>query len=104
MPKVKKYTKGGMYVINFGEALAEILWHNYHPILTKKNEEIVRQQLLTEVRVNTQTAAYYLMENLDDLRGGNMKCIDCKHWSSSDSQSGICSIDDTWEKGRGTYN
>ncbi len=75
MPKVKKYIKSGpLYqysgeyiILSFGVALAEILWRNYHPNLTKENEEIVRQQLLTGYMVETVTATYCVINPIKDL-------------------------------------
>ncbi len=32
-----------------------------------------------------------------------MKCLNCKFWSSSDSQSGVCNIDDTWKHGEESF-
>ncbi len=75
MPKVKKYNyvhdrlvaTPGLDIINFGTALAEILFHNYHPYLTKKNEEEVRRQLLSGYMVNTNDHMYHIINPINDV-------------------------------------
>ncbi len=69
MPKVKKIEINThcYEILDFGRALAEILVHNYHPFLTKENEEKVRSQLLTEHIVNTESHMYHVINPVQDL-------------------------------------